>query len=111
MANSAFVRLSLTALIAGGFALHGTGIQAQEQGGTVQTDKVQAINSGPNVYRVIRNWARIEGRPWGRSNGVAIDAKNDRRRDLSNFFMRQKRCDFHALSALDNLIMGCSSHD
>src|SRR5213594_1301791 len=37
------------------------------------TDKVQPVNSGANPYRVIRDWARIEGRTWGGSNGVAID--------------------------------------
>ena len=45
------------------------------RGGTAQTDKVQPVNSGANPYRVIRDWAQlnIEGRPWGGSNGVAID--------------------------------------
>src|SRR5213596_498590 len=54
-------------------ALLGTRVQAQQRGGTVQTDKVQPVNSGPNPYRVIRDWARLEGRAWGGSNGVAID--------------------------------------
>src|ERR1700677_3393749 len=55
--------------------MQGTGVQAQQRGGTVQTDKVQPVNSGANPYTVIRDWARlnIEGRPWGGSNGVAID--------------------------------------
>ena len=71
---SGFVRFWLTALIAVVWvALQGTSVQSQQRGGTVQTDKVQPINSGPNPYRVIRDWARIEGRPWGGSNGVAID--------------------------------------
>src|SRR5207302_3164901 len=74
MPISGFVRFSLTALIAVWVALHGTSVQAQERGGTVQTDKVQAVNSGPDPYRVTRNWAQEpEGRPWGGSNGVAID--------------------------------------
>jgi DNA-binding beta-propeller fold protein YncE len=55
--------------------LQGTRVQAQQRGGTVQTDKVQPVNSGANPYRVIRDWAQltIEKRPWGGSNGVAID--------------------------------------
>jgi DNA-binding beta-propeller fold protein YncE len=56
-------------------ALPETTVQAQQRGGTVQTDKAEAINSGANPYRVIRDWAQLsaEGRPWGGSNGVAID--------------------------------------
>jgi hypothetical protein len=73
MPISGFVRFSLAALIADCVALPETSIRAQERGGTVQTDKVQPVNSGPNPYRVIRNWAQLEGRPWGGSNGVAID--------------------------------------
>ncbi len=54
-------------------------VQAQQRGGTVQTDKVQPVNTsvnpGANPYRVIRDWATLslENRPWGGSNGVAID--------------------------------------
>jgi DNA-binding beta-propeller fold protein YncE len=50
-------------------------VQTQQRGGTAQTDKVQPVNSGANPYRVIRDWAQLdrEGRPWGGSNGVAID--------------------------------------
>src|SRR5436190_19716707 len=50
-------------------------LQAQQRGGTPQTDKVAPVNSGANPYRVIRDWARltIDERPWGGSNGVAID--------------------------------------
>src|SRR6516225_1158574 len=54
-------------------ALHGSTLQAQARGGTPQTDKVQPVNSGANPYRVIRDWAHIDGRAWGGSNGVAID--------------------------------------
>src|SRR5438128_2490502 len=54
-------------------ALRGSTLQAQARGGTPQTDKIQAVNSGANPYRVIRDWAHIEGRAWGGSNGVAID--------------------------------------
>ena len=65
----------LTALVVVWAALQGTGAQAQQPGGTAQTDGVQPVNSGANPYRVIRNWAQLnlEGRPWGGSNGVAID--------------------------------------
>ena len=56
-------------------ALFTIGVATQQRGGTTQTDKVQPVNSGANPYRVIRDWARLEaeGRPWGGSNGVAID--------------------------------------
>jgi len=50
-------------------------LHAQQRGGTPQTDKVPPVNSGANPYRVIRDWAQltIEQRPWGGSNGVAVD--------------------------------------
>src|SRR6202140_397919 len=74
MSVSGLVRFWLTALIVIVWvALQGTSVQTQQRGGTVQTDKVQPVNSGPNPYRVMRDWAQIEGRPWGGSNGVAID--------------------------------------
>src|SRR2546428_4108674 len=52
-----------------------TSVLAQQRGGTAETDKVQPVNSGPNPYRVIRDWAQLtlEKRPWGGSHGVAID--------------------------------------
>ncbi len=36
---------------------------------------IQPVNSGANPYRVIRDWAQLtqEKRPWGGSNGVAVD--------------------------------------
>ena len=48
---------------------------AQQRGGTPQTDRLTPVNSGANPYRVIRDWAQfaIEQRPWGGSNGVAVD--------------------------------------
>jgi DNA-binding beta-propeller fold protein YncE len=61
------------ALIVTCVALADTIVLAQARGGTPQTDKVQPVNSGANPYRVMRDWARIEGRAWGGSNGVAID--------------------------------------
>src|SRR5262245_15891243 len=54
-------------------ALHGSSLQAQARGGTTQSDKDQPVNKGAIPYRGIRDWGRIEGRPWGGSNGVAID--------------------------------------
>src|SRR5437667_12046360 len=52
-----------------------TSVQAQQRAGTAETEKVQPVNSGANPYRVIRDWAQLtlEKRPWGGSNGVAID--------------------------------------
>jgi DNA-binding beta-propeller fold protein YncE len=76
MPVSAFVRIALTAsIVVVGIALQGTRVQTQQRGGTAQTDKVQAVNSGANPYRIIRDWAQLqsEARPWGGSNGVAID--------------------------------------
>jgi DNA-binding beta-propeller fold protein YncE len=73
MTTSALARLSFAALIAGALALCPANVRAQARGGTPQTDKVPPVNTGPNPYRVIRGWAHIEGRPWGGSNGVAID--------------------------------------
>ena len=37
--------------------------------------KVAPVNSGPNPYQIIRDWAQLnlENRPWGGSNGVAVD--------------------------------------
>jgi DNA-binding beta-propeller fold protein YncE len=46
-----------------------------EPAGTAQTREIAPVNSGANPYRVIRDWAELtlEKRPWGGSNGVAID--------------------------------------
>ena len=41
-------------------ALLGTSVQAQQRGGTVQTDKVAPVNSGDDPYVVIRDWAHLE---------------------------------------------------
>jgi DNA-binding beta-propeller fold protein YncE len=68
-----FSLTSLTGLMAICAVLCRTSVHAQERGGTAQTDKVQPVNGGANPYRVIRDWAKIEGRPWGGSNGVAVD--------------------------------------
>lgn len=41
----------------------------------VAAQDIAPINSGANPYRTIRDWAQLtkENRPWGGSNGVAID--------------------------------------
>jgi hypothetical protein len=43
--------------------------------GQAQTQDVAPVNSGANPYHVMRDWAQLtlEKRPWGGSNGVAID--------------------------------------
>jgi DNA-binding beta-propeller fold protein YncE len=52
-----------------------TGLYAAEPSGTPQTRSVAPVNSAPNPYRVIRDWAQFttEKRAWGGSNGVAVD--------------------------------------
>ena len=60
-------------MVAACLTMTGSSLQAQARGGTPQTDKVEPVNRGANPYRVIRDWAKIEGRMWGGSNGVAID--------------------------------------
>ena len=56
-----YARIGFTALMI-------AGVQAQQRGGTAQTDKVQPVNSGANPYRVIRDWAQLalEGQAMGR---------------------------------------------
>ena len=48
---------------------------AAEPSGTPQTRPVPAVNTGANPYHTIRDWAQFtsEQRPWGGSNGVAVD--------------------------------------
>jgi DNA-binding beta-propeller fold protein YncE len=72
---SGFTKFYFVPLSAALFALQLGNVFAQQQGGTPQTDKIAPVNSGANPYRVIRDWARLdkEARPWGGSNGVAID--------------------------------------
>jgi DNA-binding beta-propeller fold protein YncE len=64
------IALTLTVLV-----LLGTRVHTQQRGGTAQTDKVAPVNSGANPYRVVRDWAQLQipARPWGGSNGVAVD--------------------------------------
>ena len=76
MSVAGSVRFCVTPLAVAACFVMQTGIvQTQARGGTPQTDKVQPINTGANPYRVIRDWAQLnlESRPWGGSNGVAID--------------------------------------
>jgi hypothetical protein len=72
MTKSNFVRLACAVAIVVFIA---DSVLAQQRGGTAETDKVQPVNSGANPYRVIRDWAQLTlyKRPWGGSNGVAID--------------------------------------
>jgi len=76
MAVSGVARVACEAtIVLGLMVVQGSSVQTQQRGGTAQTDTVQPVNSGANPYRVIRDWARldVEARPWGGSNGVAID--------------------------------------
>src|ERR1043166_3564757 len=75
MIISDVVRLAWAVTIVVSISAQSASVQAQQRGGTAQTDKVRPINTGANPYRVVRDWARLdlESRPWGGSNGVAID--------------------------------------
>ena len=65
----------ISAVAAAVLALLAAQAIAAEPPGTAQTHSVPPVNSGADPYRVIRDWAQltIEKRPWGGSNGVAID--------------------------------------
>src|SRR5437763_9425828 len=73
MSMSDLARWSLAAAVVVWAAAHG--VQAAEPPGTPQTREVKPVNSGAQPYRIIRDWAQLssEKRPWGGSNGVAID--------------------------------------
>ena len=66
---------SRTALCAVVVCVVAATVYAQQRGGTPQSDKVPPVNGGSNPYKVTRDWAQLNGenRPWGGSNGVAID--------------------------------------
>ncbi len=66
---------AMVLLVAVGMAVPGLVIHGQQRGGTRLSDEVLPVNTGANPYRVMRDWAQLarEGRPWGGSNGVAID--------------------------------------
>lgn len=72
---STTVRLSVALVVLVCVARAAGLAQGPQRGGTPATDAVQPVNSGPNPYRAIRDWARFtaEKREWGGSNGVAID--------------------------------------
>src|SRR5512138_1584978 len=69
------MRSSFILIVFAWVVVQGAGIQGQQRGGTPQTDKAAPVNGGANPYRVVRDWAQltIEARPWGGSNGVAVD--------------------------------------
>src|SRR5262245_50859531 len=75
MIISIVARLACAVVIVACITAQATNARAQQRGGTAESDKVQPVNSGPNPYRIIRDWAQLtlEKRPWGGSNGVAID--------------------------------------
>ena len=72
MSISALVRCGCAAAVAIWIAADA---HAAEPPGTPQNRGVPPVNSGADPYRVIRDWAQLtsEKRPWGGSNGVAID--------------------------------------
>jgi DNA-binding beta-propeller fold protein YncE len=73
MSMSAFAKASLAAVAVVVMAVIGG--QAAEPSGTTQNRSLQPVNSGANPYKVMRDWGQFtkEQRPWGGSNGVAID--------------------------------------
>src|SRR4051812_46072519 len=79
MFASGFPRLqkswSVVLVVMVAVALQVISVQTQQRGGTPDTEKATPVNSGANSYRVVRDWAQLtlESRPWGGSNGVAID--------------------------------------
>lgn len=66
MPITALIRRSFIVALAAGVAL---------PAGQALTQDIAPVNTGANPYRVIRDWAQLtlEKRPWGGSNGVAID--------------------------------------
>jgi DNA-binding beta-propeller fold protein YncE len=72
MRIATFARYAISAALVTGLAAYAI---AAEPPGTPSNRNVPPVNSGPDPYRVIRDWAQltIEKRPWGGSNGVAID--------------------------------------
>ena len=66
MSGSRMTTFRIAAPVALAIALQAAGVFTQE---------TPPVNSGANPYKVIRDWAKFttEKRPWGGSNGVAID--------------------------------------
>lgn len=75
MSMSAFARGGFAAAVVMWMAVDGAEAQIGGASGTAQNRGVQPVNNGANPYRVIRDWGQItsEKRPWGGSNGVAVD--------------------------------------
>ena len=75
MSKSAYVTYGFAAAAVSAFIASASLAQIGGPSGTPQNRGSAAVNSGANPYRVIRDWAQIssEKRPWGGSNGVAID--------------------------------------
>jgi DNA-binding beta-propeller fold protein YncE len=75
MSMSAFARGSFAAAVVVCTAMGGAQAQIGGPAGTAENRGLQPVNSGANPYRVIRDWGQLtlEKRPWGGSNGVAID--------------------------------------
>src|SRR5437870_13598715 len=75
MTISIFLRLACAVAIVVCITAQRTSVLAQQRGGAAETEKAQPVNSGPNPYLVIRDWAQLtlENRRWGGSYGVAID--------------------------------------
>jgi len=74
MSMSAFARYAFpAAAMVMGLAV--ASVWAAEPPGTSQNREVKPVNSGAQPYRIIRDWAQLssEKRPWGGSNGVAVD--------------------------------------
>ena len=64
-------RREFIALVGGAVAI----VWMAMQGGQTQAQDIAPVNSGANPYRAVRDWAQLtlEKRPWGGSNGVAVD--------------------------------------
>src|SRR5712671_5052539 len=64
MSMSAFAKCWFTAAVAMGTTM-----------AVSQAQDIAPVNSGANPYTVVKDWAQltIEKRPWGGSNGVAVD--------------------------------------
>lgn len=75
MSKSAFAKYGMAAAAVLAMAAGVSQAQIGGPSGTPQNRSIAPVNSGANPYKVIRDWAQIssEKRPWGGSNGVAVD--------------------------------------
>ena len=71
MTISIVLRLACAVAIVVCITAQTTSVEAQQRGGTAETEKVQPVNSGPNPYRVIRDWAQLTLRK-GRGAGPTV---------------------------------------